>query len=100
MDDAIVPFELEGPQTLERLRPFELEWDDCVVHGHEGETELLGLWIRDADADLAGLELDPTDVEFVGRRRIPPEQLEDGVAGGREQRHGADKHEDRDECPN
>ena len=67
---------VSGPST--RVR------DDRVVDRDRRDRQVVRLRVRDADPDLARVELDPADVELVGRRRVVPHELGQRVAGGGE----------------
>ena len=73
--------------------------DDRVVHGHRGDGQILALRVRHPDSDLARRELDPAYVEGVGRRRVFPDQLEQGAAARGEERDDGDEQDDGDERP-
>ena len=65
--------------VLERSRPsvcgaVELERDDRVVDRHRGDRQVVLLRVGDPNADLAGLELDPPNVELVRLRRVRSDQ--------------------------
>ena len=88
-----------GAQAAKRTVTVDRERDDRVVHGHQGDRQVLALGVRDADLDLARLELHAPDVELVGGRRVAPEQVEERVARRGEERDGADEDEQRHERP-
>ena len=74
---------------LERGGAVELERDDRVVDRHGGDRQVVLLRVGDPDQDLAGLELDPPDVELVRLRRVRPDQPD-------ERRARRDERADRD----
>ena len=93
--------------VLERSRPSVCgpstsNGNDRVVDRDRGDREVVLLRVRDADLDLARLELDPADVEQVGLRRVRADQADERRAGrdegpddGREQHH----RDERPEAP-
>ena len=83
----------DRPVAVERVR------DDRVVDGDRRDRDVLALRVRDLDLDLAGPELDAADVELVARRRVLPDEVEQRVAGGDEDRDRADERDDRQQRP-
>ena len=102
LDPAVRDHDRARAQPAERLRAVDLEGNDRVVDGDRGDRQVVLLRVRDADLDLARLELDPADVEQVGLRRVRADQADERRAGcdegpddGREQHH----RDERPEAP-
>ena len=99
LDPVVLDDDRRGAQVAKRTVTVDRERDDRVVDGHQADRQILTLGVRDADLDLARLELHAPDVELVGGRRVAPEQVEERVARRREERDGADEDEQRHERP-
>ena len=83
----------QRPVAVERVR------HDRVVDRDRSDRDVVALRVRHLDLDLARPELDPADVELVRRRRVLPDELEERVAGGDEDRDRADERHDREQRP-
>ena len=64
-----------------------------------GDRQVLPLRVRNADPDLPRLELDPPDVEPVGRRGRLSDEVEQCRPARGENRHRADEQQQRQERP-
>src|SRR6185503_18145002 len=80
-------------------RPVEPERDDRVVHRDARDRQLLPLRVRDPDPDLVRLELDAADVELVGGRRLPADEVQQRGTRRGEERDHADEQQERQERP-
>src|SRR5262245_47294813 len=86
-------------QARERCRPVEVKRCDRVVDRDTRDREPLPLWVRDANRDLTGLELDPPDVELVARRRLATNEVDERGARRGEHGDGADEQQNRKQRP-
>ena len=86
-------------QPAELGRPVERVRHDRVVDRDRGDRQVLALRVRDADADLARLELDAADVELVRGRRVLADQVEHRRAVRGEQADHDRQQQDRRERP-
>ena len=99
LDPAVGDHDRARAQPAERLRAVELERDDRVVDRHGRDREVVLLRVRDADLDLAGLELHPADVELVRLGRVRADQADEGRARGDEGAHRQRQEHDRQQRP-
>jgi len=88
-----------GGEPRERRIAVDPERHDRVVDRDRGDRDLVPLRVRDADPDLAGVELDTADVEFVGSGRRPAEEVRQRPAPGGEGRHNRHEQQQRPERP-
>ena len=68
-----IVLERGGPSPLAAER----EGNDRVIDVTEGDRQIVRLRVRDEDADLAWLELDLSDVERIGGRRVPADEIDE-----------------------
>ena len=52
------------------------ERDYCIVDGDRCDRDRVGLRVCEADADLAGVELDSPDIDLVERRWVLADEVE------------------------
>jgi hypothetical protein len=86
-------------QPAERCGPVDGVRHDRVVHHDGRDGQLLPLRVRNANPDRAGLELDPSNVEPIGRRRRAADEVEQRRPARREDRHRADEQQERQQRP-
>ena len=79
--------------------PVERVRDDEVVDRDRCDRQIVLLRVADMNSDLARLELDPRDIEPVGRRRVLTQEVDNRPARRGEHRHDGDQEQDRNERP-